>query len=154
MFGTVKMDPKLMKTIACKEISDRNGFNSQTITSQFGKYFVVGGIAALTEWFSYSSLIFLLNWNYLLAAIIAFFIATAVNYWLSIRFVFFQHRYKFKSEFLLVYIVSGIGAITNLSALAVLVEWGDVNVYLSKIISTGIAFLWNFLSRRYWVFVD
>lgn len=147
-----------MRSILYKDVVEAlgrySGFNLQEIIPQFGKYFVVGGIAALTEWTSYSALIIFLHWNYLIAALISFVVATAVNYVLSIRFVFFQHRFNRKSEIMLVYIVSVIGALVNLSSLALLVEWGDANVYLAKIIATGIAFLWNFFSRRRWVFVD
>ncbi len=143
---------------ACKEFYEALkryvGFDFQEIIQEFSKYFIVGGVAALTEWASYSALIFFLRWNYLVAAVFSFVIATGVNYVLSIRFVFFHHRLNRKSEITLVYIVSIFGAVINLGALAMLVEWGDVDLYLAKIMATGIAFLWNFFSRRYWIFCD
>ncbi len=119
---------------------------------KFVKYFFVGSAAAITEWLSFIAIIYSLRWSYIFSAIISFMIATSVNYILSVRFVFKKGRHKSYHEIMLVYLVSIIGLIINLTALGLCVEWLGIHVVISKVIATGVAFLWNFASRHLWVF--
>ena len=52
------------------------------------RYFVVGGVAALTEWSVFAILHFGTGTNYLISAVVAFAIALAVNYVLHLQLVF------------------------------------------------------------------
>ena len=119
---------------------------------KFVRYFFVGGIAALTEWFLFVVIVYSLRWHYLPAAIISFVFATAVNYVLSLIVVFKRGRHTLHREVLLVYIVSAVGLLINLAILSLLVEWANVHVVAAKITATGVTFLWNFISRHLWVF--
>jgi putative flippase GtrA len=121
------------------------------VTSLF-RYGVVGGVAALTEWAVYALFLYTLGFNYLVAALVAFVVATAVNYVLSLRFVFRGGRHRRLKEATLVYVVSTIGLGINLSVLYICVAQLGMHEMISKIIGTGFAFLWNFSARHVWVF--
>ncbi len=119
---------------------------------KFAKYFVVGGVAALTEWLVFVVVVYYVHWHYMPAAVISFIFATAVNYGLSLIVVFKRGRHSPQKEVLLVYIVSGIGLLINVAVLSLLVEWANVHVIAAKIGATGVAFIWNFISRHLWIF--
>src|SRR6056297_3032330 len=77
------------------------------------QYLVVGGLAALTDWFIFYFL-FIFGINYLISSIISFSLATGVNYFFS-KYVFENSKYNINTEIILVYFVSAIGLILNLS---------------------------------------
>jgi putative flippase GtrA len=113
---------------------------------------MVGGVAALTEWLVYALFLYQIGLNYLLSALVAFAVATTVNYGLSLAYVFQGGRHHRFKEAVLVYVVSTIGLAINVAALYVSVEHFDVHPMFAKIIGTGCAFLWNFSARHAWVF--
>jgi putative flippase GtrA len=116
-------------------------------------YFFIGGTAAIVDWMIFAVLVFIININFLVAACISFFFSTYVNYVISIRRIF-QSEIKFKKnkEISLVFFVSGIGLIFNLAFLTIFVSYISLNIMLSKILATGLTFLWNFGSRKYYIF--
>jgi putative flippase GtrA len=93
-------------------------------------------------------------WHQLFPAGAASFLAaTAVNYILSITYVFESGvRFSKKTEWLVVLAVSGWGLILNQCSLWALIEAGGVHVLVAKVIATGCVFLWNYGVRRYFVF--
>ena len=126
----------------------------QTLSRQFIRYVAVGGTAALVEWISFYGCNYLLSLHYLLAVAIAFVLATGTNYALSILFVFTQGRHSIRLEAFLVYLVSGVGLLMNM-----VLMWGmhgllDIHAMLSKIIATGIVLIWNFTSRKLFIFKE
>ncbi len=127
---------------------------------QFLSYFGVGGAAALVEWGTFSLLEFAFNTPYLLATFIAFVVATLVNWILGRIFTFKESAYQEQrtKEFLLVFLVSAIGLAFNLLLmyLFVTVLRMDTNILktLAKVLATGIVFIWNFLSRKLWIYKE
>ncbi len=119
---------------------------------QLIKYVGVGGTAALVEWTSFALLIGAARLHYLAAVSVSFTIATAVNYLLSVLFVFVRGRYPAHKELILLYLVSAIGLILNLLLMSLFVGLFALPVMPSKIAATGIIFFWNFGARKMWVF--
>ena len=117
------------------------------------RYFVVGGIAFcfdITFFFIFAKL---LGYNYLVIATIGFVFAVLINYFLSVRFVFKSGvRFSKAQELALVYLVSAIGLGLHLLILYVAVDLLGIELMLSKLGATGAVFMWNFLSRNYFVF--
>ena len=109
---------------------------------QFLSYFGVGGVSALVEWAVFSLLEYLLDMPYLLATILAFIFSTTTNWFLGRTFTFKESAYKDKKakEIFLVFLVFGMN--TNLLKT------------IAKILSTGIVFIWNFLSRKLWIYKE
>ncbi len=119
---------------------------------QLIKYAGVGGTAALVEWTSFAVLITAARLHYLTAVSASFVIATAVNYLLSVLFVFVRGRHPAHKELVLLYLVSAVGLLLNLLLMSLFVGFLSMPVMPSKIAATGIIFFWNFGARKIWVF--
>ena len=133
------------KNLILKKIINKN--------IDFIKYFLVGGLSALADFIIFAAFYYIIK-NWFISGLISFCIATFLNYYLSIKFVFESGKRLRKSqEVFLVYLISFIGFTINQSILFVMIEKFNLNVYLSKIATTSIIFLWNFNGRKYFVFL-
>ena len=133
------------KNLILKKIINKN--------KDFIKYFLVGGLSALADFIIFAAFYYIIK-NWFISGLISFCIATFLNYYLSIKFVFESGKRLRKSqEVFLVYLISFIGFIINQSILFLMIEKFNLNVYLSKIATTSIIFLWNFNGRKYFVFL-
>ena len=125
---------------------------------QFISYFWVGGTAALVEWVTFYLLERFTGISYLLATVLAFVVSTTVNWILGRTFTFKESRYTEKrgKEFFLVFLVSAIGLGLNLLLMFFFVSGLGMDTDLlktaAKVMSTGIVFIWNFLSRKLWIY--
>jgi len=117
-----------------------------------GQYFVVGGVSALIDWSFFALFLYTVDAHYLVAGTLSFVVATAVNYVLSIRYVFNSGGRSRRTEIALVYLASVVGIILNLAVLGTLIELFALHPMLAKVISTVSAFGWNFCARYFWIF--
>ena len=117
------------------------------------RYLPVGGVAALMDWFIFWVLTFPLEIYFIYSATISFVIATLANYFLGIKFIFISEtRFSKKGEIFLVYLVSSIGLVINLLALTFASNILGIHLMLSKILASGVSFLWNFVTRAFFIF--
>jgi putative flippase GtrA len=117
------------------------------------RYFVVGGISAVFDISLFFVFAKLLGYHYLAVSTVTFVFAVALNYALSVRYVFTSGvRFSRGQELALVYLVSAIGLGLHLLVLYVAVDKLGVELMLSKFVATGSVFMWNFLVRNYFVF--
>ena len=117
------------------------------------RYFFVGGASAAIDIGIFFVFAKLLGYNYLVVACFGFALATVANYFLSIRYVFQSGaRFSKKTELAYVYAVSLVGLALNQLILFACIEKLGVELMLSKLIGTGIVFLWNYSARNYLVF--
>jgi putative flippase GtrA len=117
------------------------------------RYFVVGGISAVFDISLFFVFAKLLGYHYLAVSTVTFVFAVALNYTLSVRYVFTSGvRFSRGQELALVYLVSAIGLGLHLLVLYVAVDKLGVELMLSKFVATGSVFMWNFLVRNYFVF--
>lgn len=125
---------------------------------QFISYFGVGGASALVEWIAFYLFDTVLGIQYLWATVLAFILSTTTNWFLGRVFTFRDSAYKDHKakEIVLVFAVSAIGLLFNLGLmyLFVTVLKMDTNLLktVAKILATGIVFMWNFLSRKLWIY--
>jgi len=82
----------------------------------------------------------------------AFVIATFVNYLLCIRFGFLGGRHSQIVEFFLIYLLSAVAFIPNISVMIILVDELGADEVWAKIFGTACSFLVNFVFRQFWVF--
>jgi putative flippase GtrA len=122
-----------------------------TTMQRFLRYFVVGGLAFVI-YFSLFSAMFYVGIHYLVAGAIAFILATAFNYWLSIRFVFASGYHSRGREVVLIYLVSTLGLVINQGVLTGLVEYIGFHPIPAACGATIVVFAWNFFARHLWVF--
>lgn len=118
------------------------------------KYFLVGGVSAVADIAIFSSGVYLLHIGYLVCGVVGFTVATAVNYFLSVRFVFASGaRFRKFTELALVFFVSAIGLFVNQLTLYLLIGRLGVEPILAKLTATGVVFFWNYCARAYFVFL-
>ncbi|MBF0219841.1 MAG: GtrA family protein [Gammaproteobacteria bacterium] len=117
------------------------------------KYFFVGGVAAATDFSFFLIFNTYFGYHYLVVATQGFVLATLVNYFLSIRWVFTSGaRFSKKREIAYVFMVSGIGLGLNILILFLCVDKLLIHPLIAKIIATALVFFWNYYLRKYFVF--
>ena len=117
------------------------------------QYFGVGATAAAVDISLFWLFAVYLGYHYLIVGLFTFILATAVNYVLSIRYVFESGvRFSRHHEVLLVFAVSAIGLAVNQLVLYVAVGLLRFDVLLSKLIATAAVFSWNYMVRSRFVF--
>jgi putative flippase GtrA len=117
------------------------------------RYFFVGGAAAVVDICLYTIFAVYLEYNYFVVASGSFVIALLVNYFLSIKYIFKSGvRFSSKHEILVVFIASGIGLLMTLIMLYFMIEVVGLDKFISKVVSTGLVFGWNYSIRNYYIF--
>ncbi len=124
-------------------------------------YLFVGGVAALLEWalfycflhFLLSGVVAELTLRTMLATAMAFCFSTLFHYFLGNMLVFDSgSRYQRGKELSLVFLVSTIGLLFNLLLMYVFVGILGWEPMLSKVLTSCIVVIWNYLSRKKWIF--
>lgn len=122
----------------------------EQLIKQFIRFVFVGGTATLLD----MAILYILNSyfgiNHLIAATIAFIIATFYNYAMSMKFVF-KSKYdagQQKKEMVIFYTLSVIGLMITIIGLAILVDWLKFPVMIAKIIVGVFVMTFNFISRK------
>jgi len=119
------------------------------------KYILVGGSAAIVDISFFLLLNKFLTTHYLVNASISFLIATLVNYILCVKFVFnSKQQYSTHTEILFIYLISAIGLFIHHTLLFSGFELLGLPMIIAKLFAMGIAFIWNFLSRKHIVFKE
>ncbi len=128
-------------------------FEVQPQAMKIVRYAAVGLAAAITDFLIFAIFAKFLGFNYLLVGAAGFIIATTINYFLSIRFVFESGiRFKPGKEIALVFLISLVGLGVNQSVLYLGIGILGFNMLLTKIGATGMVFFWNFGARSNFVF--
>ena len=124
-------------------------------------YLFVGGTAALVEW-GLVYLFFYYLWVGLgLSVDTLTMVATALAFWLSTLYHYFLgnvlvfdsgSKYDKSKELSLVFLVSIMGLVFNLVLMYVFVGLLAWQPMLAKVITSCIVVVWNYLSRKKWIF--
>ena len=122
---------------------------TDNLLMQFIRYFFVGGIAAVVN----VGLLFIFteicNINYVISNIFAFIFGLIVNYCLSKKIVFTNENHVNKYfEFIMYAVIGVIGLGIDTLMLFIFTDKFKIYYMLSKIISTMITFVWNFIARK------
>lgn len=136
----------------------RSGFRARfeqlramPIVQKFVAYFVVGGVCALLDIALFWAVWQLTELPYGAFAL-SFIVSTALNYYLSVRFVFVRTRRSREQAVALVYVASAIAVAMNLAVFSGLMEIFGIHPVIAKIAGIGAGFGWNFGSRYFWIF--
>ena len=123
--------------------------DTDNVFVQFFRYGIVGGIAAVVNIGMLYVFTEFLGLHYIISNILAFTLGLITNYLLSVRYVFSKERKKDRKLEFIVHAVIGIIGLC-LDTLLVYLFTEKVRLYCmtSKIISTGIAFGYNFMARK------
>lgn len=117
------------------------------------QYLAVGAVSAIVDLLFFLVLTHYFSYHYLILATASFFVAILFNYVLC-QFFVFKHpsKHRLRTRLLLTYTVSGVGLSIHHFFLFSCFEFFALPLFFSKLFAMGIAFAWNFLSRKYIVF--
>ena len=116
---------------------------------QIFKFIIVGGIATIIDWIIYYLLYNFLNINPLLSNIMSFTVSVIYNYLASVKWVFNINKDKNKRKTFMEFILfSIIGLLISEVLLFIMINKININKMLSKIISTMIVMIFNFITRK------
>lgn len=115
---------------------------------QFLKYLLVGGGATLVEWALFWLLDERLEMHHQWATVAAYTVSTFVNWGLGRLLVFKESKRGAAAEIAGVYLAAAVGLLLNMGIMYLLVDALGWNEMLSKVLATGLVFVWNFLIRR------
>jgi putative flippase GtrA len=133
----------------------RQVFVAQTdsLLIQFGRYTLVGSAAFLADLGCLCAFTELWHVHYLLSAALAFLVGLSANYLMSITWVFHKRSLARRSHELLLFALIGIvGLGLNETCMWLLTGYAGFYYLVSKIGSTVLVYLWNFLARRHLLF--
>lgn len=126
---------------------------------QFFRYLFVGGLATVVDWgVSYLLFRFVFNENYAIAAnSISFVAGLAVNYLISTFWIFKNSAVESKlKEFLGFAAIGLVGLFMTMGITWLFELWladkTSAFQILAKIVSTAVAFFWNFFARKILLF--
>ncbi len=116
---------------------------------QLFRYLFVGGIAAVVNIGSLYIFTSWLNIYYIISNILGFILGLIVNYLLSKAFIFTDCKVNKKKEFFDYTVIGIIGVCIDTLLMFVFTSWIGLFYLISKIISTLLTFIWNFVARKF-----
>ena len=120
---------------------------------QLLRYVFVGGSAYIVDFGSLILFTEMLHIHYLVSAALAFLLGLVTNYLLSIVWVFARRSLQDQRlEFVLFAVIGLVGLGFNELFIWFFTDVGQLHYLVSKLISTGFVFFWNFFARKGFLF--
>lgn len=126
--------------------------NAKNNLKELFLYLIAGGIATLAEWGIFRLFDSALSVHYTLSTVIAYLLSTFVNWAAGRLLVFRKSPQPFWQEILKIYLAAIAGLLMNLAIMFICVDLLRMDEMLSKILATGIVFLFNFLIRKLYIY--
>ncbi|MGM9795049.1 MAG: GtrA family protein [Candidatus Aphodosoma sp.] len=133
----------------------RSDFSKPTghIIHQFVRYFISGGVAFCVDFLLMMLLHDRFNIIAEVAGTISFAVGLVITYLMSIFWIFNQRRFNNRiAEFLGFTLIGIVGLVLTYFIMKIFTNSLQINYLLSKIVSTIIVTLWNFLAKKYFLF--
>ncbi len=119
------------------------------VIKQFIRHILVGSVAFSIDYFVLITLTDILGLNYMWAATISFVLANAVNYFMSMAFVYDKSENISGNTAFLIFIgLSIIGLLFNNVFLYMFVQHSAISYKVAKLITALIVTVYNFSSRK------
>lgn len=126
---------------------------SRHVLDEFARALLAGGLATLLDVALLSALVSLWGWDYLAANACSFSLGTAVNYAISVRWVFPHRSLDSRFQEALLFALAGIAGLAVSQAVMFLaVEKAAVHYLFAKAAATGCHFAFNFSTRKLLLF--
>mgnify|MGYP003314504685 CR=1 FL=1 len=130
------------------------------MVKEFLRYVVVGGISFAADFATIvafeETLLKAFSWGLYAAVVCGFVVGLAVNYYLSLKFVFTSPDYADRGRSLSAFLAFGVIGLVGL-LLTELGMWLGIeclgwNYMVVKILVTGVVLMWNYLGRKLIIF--
>src|SRR5262245_5878011 len=138
---------------AIKRMLDCFVGSAQSTAAQVPRALVVSGLAAALDFGTLLALVEGAGWQPVPAAILSYLLGGVVQYVLSSRWVFQAAPSSLPLGFAAFTLLSLVGLGITAATMALLHDLLGVYYPLAKTAALGLAFSWNFLSRKFWIFV-
>ena len=125
---------------------------THNILVQIPRALVVSALAAALDVGVLVLLVELAGWHPTFAAIISYLLGGVLQYVLSSLWVFPNSPKNVAVGFVAFSLLSLVGLAITWGTMWLLYDNLGVHYLLAKVAALGLAFCWNFLSRRYWLF--
>jgi len=117
--------------------------------TEFNRYFCAGSLTFLADFLVLLLLTEFFGINYLWSNLVAVSVGISVSYLFCVKWVFLNRRYSNVSFEIPIFIVTCIvGVCLNELILWIAVEFCNIHYLISKIIVTGIVFIFNFYLKK------
>ena len=120
----------------------------------FLKYAIVGCMGTAIDLGSLYVFVEFLRINLLLAAAMSFILAVINNFLLNKYWTFQNKSSNIRKQFIKFLIVSMIGLLLTELFMSLLVYGLKIWYMASKLVTSGLVLMWNFLANKYWTFKD
>lgn len=127
----------------------------KSILGQMWRYFLTGGLAFVVDFGLFAICLDALGWHYLVANLVGLVAGLAVNYWISVRWVFAACKRSVSNrtlEFSMFALIGILGVLLNQALMWFQVDFLEILPMLAKFISAAIVLLWNFGIRKIFLF--
>lgn len=122
---------------------------TDNIFIQLFRYFTSGGIAFVIDFCLLYTLTEVFNVHYLLSSVISFTVGLIITYIFSIIWIFNKRRVNSRQiEFLIFATIGGIGLLLTSFFIWLFTDLLGFHYLVSKIFTTIIVFMWNFIAKR------
>lgn len=126
---------------------------NHSLVGEFARYFAAGLVALCVDFSLYVALTEIAHWHYLFSGTVAFCAGLTTVYLFSVRWVFRTRRHQRGArEFLLFSLIGIVGLALTTGALYVFTDIFELDYRLSKLVATGIVFVFNFGCRKFFLF--
>lgn len=129
--------------------------HSPQLTGQFIRYLFTGGFAFLVDFGLFALFLYVFKWHYLLANLAGLLGGLAVNYYISIIWVFAKCNHNVKNKLAEIAIFSLVGFAgvgLNQLAMYIFVDYLQIMEMISKMVAAVIVLIWNFAIRKVLLF--
>ena len=115
-------------------------------------YLLCGGLATIVDWGVYSIGIYIIKINYVYSVTFSFLLGSITNFSLN-KYLNFKNKYKKLHYQFLVYLIIAIpGLLLTILLMWMMIDVLLMNLFLSRIITTGVVLIYNYLGHRYLTF--
>lgn len=121
------------------------------LINQILKFGVVGGLAFVIDYTLLYILTEFLGVHYLISSVISFTVSVIFNYIMSIKWVFDVNREQGVKEFVVFVVLSIIGLGINSLIMYLMVDIMSIYYMISKLVSTAVVMVYNFITRKIFV---
>jgi len=119
---------------------------------QFVKYIIVGGLATITDFTTFTALTHAVGLHYVASNVLSVLAGMLVNFKLSRRWTFRAHNKPAAKQFIAYATSTGIYLLMSSGLLLLFVEAFHITRILAKVVTVAIMMMWNFIMARCVVF--
>ncbi|MEM9242663.1 MAG: GtrA family protein [Pseudomonadota bacterium] len=126
--------------------------NRRVYDTIVSRYLLGSIVATLVDWGVFHFFTDYLDFSYPWALLISMGVGSIVSFSCNKLFAFRCHSKRVKTQFLISIVVVISAFLLSLLLMAIMVEFFHFKLFISRVLTTLIVFVWNFLLNRYLTF--